>query len=76
DGAWVAVGSMNVDNRSLSFNEEINLLALDSTLGASLDRLFFEDLRYSKEIVLEEFRKRPWKRRVLEWGAHAMWRVL
>jgi cardiolipin synthase len=76
DGVWVAVGSMNVDNRSLSFNDEINLLALDSTLGASLDRLFFEDLGYSKEVKLEEFRKRPWKRRVVERAAYAMWRVL
>ena len=76
DGAWVAVGSMNADNRSLSFNEEANLLALDSTLGASLEAMFHEDLRHSDEIMLAEFRKRPLMTRLLEWGAHAMWRVL
>src|SRR5688500_305814 len=47
DGTWVVVGSMNADNRSLSFNEEANLLALDSMLGASLDRMFFEDLKHA-----------------------------
>ena len=76
DGAWVAVGSMNADNRSLSFNEEANLLALDSTLGASLDAMFFDDLRHADEIVLAQFRKRPFATRVVEWGAHAMWRIL
>ncbi len=76
DGTWASVGSMNADNRSLSFNEEVNLLALDSTLGASLDQLFFEDLRYSKEILLDQFRKRPRRQKLLELGAHAMWRIL
>jgi cardiolipin synthase len=76
DGIWVAVGSMNADNRSLSFNEEANLLALDSTLGASLDQMFFEDLQYSDEIKLEEFRKRPWHRKLVERAAYGMWRIL
>jgi cardiolipin synthase len=76
DGTWVSVGSMNADNRSLSFNEEANLLALDSTLGASLDRMFFEDLKYATEIKLEEFRRRPLKEKLVERAAYAMWRVL
>jgi cardiolipin synthase len=76
DSTWIAVGSMNADNRSLSFNEEANLLALDSQLGAALDRMFFEDLGHSDEVVLAQFRKRPWTTRLLERGAHAMWRVL
>jgi cardiolipin synthase len=76
DGTWVAVGSMNADNRSLSFNEEANLLALDSMLGASLDRMFFEDLKHADEIKLEEFRKRPLKQKLVERAAYALWRVL
>jgi cardiolipin synthase len=76
DGTWIAVGSMNVDNRSLSFNEEVNLLALDSRLGASLDRMFFDDLQHADEVTLEKFKTRPWKRRILERVAYAAWRVL
>jgi hypothetical protein len=34
DGLWGAVGSMNADNRSLSFNEETVLMMLDADLGA------------------------------------------
>jgi cardiolipin synthase A/B len=76
DGTWVAVGSMNADNRSLSFNEEVNLLALNSTLGATLDRMFFEDLKHAKEIKLEEFRRRPLRQKVVERAAYGLWRVL
>ena len=76
DGTWVAVGSMNADNRSLSFNEEANLLALDSTLGATLDRMFFDDLKHAKEIKLEEFRRRPLRQKVIERAAYGLWRVL
>jgi cardiolipin synthase A/B len=76
DGTWVSVGSMNADNRSLSFNEEVNLLALDSTLGASLDRMFFEDLQYADEVKLDEFRRRPWRQKLIERAAYGMWRVL
>jgi cardiolipin synthase len=76
DGTWVSVGSMNADNRSLSFNEEVNLLALDSTLGASLDRMFFDDLQYADELKLDEFRKRPLGRKLMERAAYALWRVL
>jgi cardiolipin synthase len=76
DGAWVAVGSMNADNRSLTFNEEVNLLALDSRLGTLLDRMFFDDLQHADEVTLETFKKRPWRRRILERAAYAGWRVL
>jgi cardiolipin synthase len=76
DGTWVSVGSMNADNRSLTFNEEANLLALDSNLGATLDRMFFEDLQYADEVTLEKFRTRPLTNRIVERAAYALWRVL
>jgi cardiolipin synthase len=76
DGAWCSVGSMNADNRSLTFNEEGNLLALDSRLGATLDTMFFEDLKCADEVKLAEFRKRPLRRRFVERAAYALWRVL
>lgn len=76
DGVWSAIGSMNFDNRSLAFNNELMLTVLDSVVGASMDSSFMEDLRYSREITLPEFRRRPWTDRVLEWGANLVWRVL
>jgi cardiolipin synthase A/B len=76
DGRWASVGSMNADNRSMSFNEESNLFALDADFGAQMERLFLEDLAHAKEIRLEEFRRRPWASRLVEQGAHLVWRVL
>ena len=76
DGIWSDIGSMNFDNRSLSFNNESLLVALDRTVGAQMDSIFNEDLTRSKEIKLDEFRKRPLSGRILEWGAQKLRRVL
>jgi cardiolipin synthase A/B len=76
DGLWASVGSMNFDNRSIAFNNETNLAVLDSAFGSEMDRTFLEDLRYSREIKLAEFRRRPTLNRVIEWGASMLTRIL
>jgi len=68
DGIWSFVGSMNFDNRSLSFNNESLLVALDRRVGAQMDSVFLDDIKWSKEIKLDEFRKRPLSGKILEWG--------
>jgi cardiolipin synthase len=76
DGMWSYVGSMNFDNRSLSFNDESNLVILDRQVGAQMDSIFLDDIKWSKEIKLDEFRKRPLSGKILEWGAQKLRRVL
>ena len=76
DGYFSAVGSMNFDNRSIAFNNEAQIVALDSAVGKQMDDIFLEDLKYSEEIKLETFRNRSWKGKVLEWGAQKLRRVL
>lgn len=76
DGIWCSVGSMNFDNRSLSFNDESILLALDRRVGAEMNSIFMDDLKSSKEIKLDEFRKRALSGKILEWGAQKLRRVL
>ena len=76
DGLWGTIGSLNFDNRSLAFNNESNLVTLDPTVGAAMDRMFLEDLRFSKEQTLAEFRKRPWMEKALEQGANLLSRLL
>ena len=76
DGMWSYIGSMNFDNRSLSFNDESLLVALDRGIGAQMDSIFMDDITRSKEIKLEEFRKRPLSGKILEWGAQKLRRVL
>jgi cardiolipin synthase A/B len=76
DGMWSSVGSLNFDNRSLVFNNESNIAALDAGVGATLDSLFMSDLKHSKEIKLAEFERRSWTEKMLEWAANAFQRVL
>src|SRR5688572_10977282 len=76
DGCWSSVGTMNFDNRSLAFNDESNLLVLNDEFGATVRDMFLADLEKSKEVTLEEFRRRPRKERLYEWGASRLARVL
>jgi cardiolipin synthase len=71
DGAWGTIGSMNFDNRSMAFNNESNLVFLDSPLGLQMNATFMTDLAHAREIKLEEFRHRGrWER--LREGASAL----
>jgi cardiolipin synthase len=76
DGIWGTIGSMNFDNRSLAFNNETNLVIWDRSFGATMDSTYLDDLRYSREIKLPEFKRRPLIERLVELGASAFSRLL
>jgi cardiolipin synthase A/B len=76
DGVWSSVGSMNFDNRSMAFNNESNLVVLDSAFGREMDSTFFEDLKYATEIKLEAFANRSAWSRLVETGAMLLSRIL
>ena len=76
DGQWSACGSMNADNRSLSFNEETVLMMLDAGTGATLERQFTDDIAHADEILLASFRQRGTWDRLKEHATHLVWRVL
>ena len=76
DGQWSTIGSMNFDNRSMAFNNESNIVFLDSRLGAQMDATFMNDLAHSKEMKLEEIRRRGRWTRLLEGAAAAISRLL
>lgn len=66
DGAWSIVGSANLDERSMELNEE-NVLGIgDPAFAQAIEDGIKEDLERSKEIQLEEWRKRPLIQRGLE----------
>jgi len=76
DGGWMTVGSMNADNRSISFNEESNLVVLDKRTAEQMEAIFLKDLEYAEEIKPEEFARRPWTQKIAEHACHLIWRVL
>jgi cardiolipin synthase len=76
DGRFVSAGTVNFDNRSMSFNDETTLLAVDDELGARMEALFESDLRYSKEITAQSHAARPIREKLVEYGASMLARVI
>jgi cardiolipin synthase A/B len=66
DGKWSLVGSVNMDVRSKELNQENALGILDEEFAADLERTFHDDLSRAVEIDLEEWRRRPFYRRLRE----------
>ncbi len=58
DGEWATVGSMNLDQVSLLYNFEANIVSRNSKFAEELAALFVRDLAESKEVNREEWRNR------------------
>ena len=64
DDCWASVGSANLDNRSMSLNEEANLNVLDEKFATAHGRLFDDDKQHSREVTLADWRHRPWREKL------------
>jgi hypothetical protein len=51
-------------------------MVLDADVGKRMEEIFLDDLGHSQEIVLAQFRQRPWAHRILESGANLVSRLL
>ena len=76
DGVWSTIGSTNLDWRSFTNNQEINAVMLGQDFGAQMQALFESDLTLSKQITLEEWRKRSIGARIKEQSARLWARFL
>ncbi|HEV8454472.1 MAG TPA: phospholipase D-like domain-containing protein [Gemmatimonadales bacterium] len=72
DGAWSVVGSANLDERSMELNEENVLGIADRDFARAVEEGVVADLERSREIHLDEWRKRPIYKKVLERAAKAL----
>lgn len=70
DGAWVSLGSANLDARSARFNLELNLHVHSPALAQRLGRLAEELQAESIPCEVSQWRDRPWWRR---WGQRLAW---
>lgn len=64
DDCWASVGSANLDNRSMSLNEEANLNVLDCKWVAEHIRVFEEDKSHSREITLDDWHQRRLREKI------------
>jgi cardiolipin synthase len=67
DGRWSVFGSPNLNSRSRTLDEENVFGVLDESLGRELEATFVTDLGKSREITLEEWRRRSVFARLLQW---------
>lgn len=69
DGIWTIVGSANMDERSMELNEEANMAVRDRALAGAVTEGFLADLERSREIALDEWRRRSPLTRLVERAA-------
>ena len=76
DEAVAAVGTVNLDNRSLRLNFEITAVVVDPDLGAQAAAMFERDLARSRIVTREELARRSFWRRAASRAAHLLAPVL
>ena len=76
DGVWSTIGSTNMDLWSFLHNYEVNAIIISIDFASEMEALFASDLGQSKEVTLDEWRKRPLFPRIGEWFAHLFRRYL
>jgi cardiolipin synthase A/B len=69
DEIWTSVGSTNFDSRSFRLNDEANLNLFEPRFAEAQARMFEEDKQCSRQITLEDWRRRPWRERAMERAA-------
>jgi cardiolipin synthase len=69
DDRVAAVGTANLDNRSLRLNFEVTAVVEDAAFAAAVAAMFERDLESSRRMALEEVEARPFARRLLTRGA-------
>lgn len=68
DGKTTIIGSANLDARSIEYNLELSAIIRNRTFGGQMHLLFENDVKYSRRIVLSEWRKRHWRDKFVQWA--------
>lgn len=76
DDQIIAVGTVNLDNRSFRLNFEITALLADAALNQQLQQQFLLDFAVSRQMTLDEVQSRPWYKRAASQAANLMAPVL
>jgi cardiolipin synthase len=76
DGVWSAVGSSNLDWRSVIFNSEVDAIVLGRHFGSEMEALFRADVAASRAIDPARWARRPLWERMEEFSATLLARLL
>jgi len=58
DECWSSIGTMNIDNISLLYNFEANIITTNSRFAEELTAHFNQDIKNSKEITYSDWKRR------------------
>jgi cardiolipin synthase len=67
DDQWATVGSFNFDHRSWRMKLEVNATIAGPRLAGELAQVFLRDLQWCDELTLENWSRRPFLTKALEW---------
>ncbi|HVF18053.1 MAG TPA: phospholipase D-like domain-containing protein, partial [Steroidobacteraceae bacterium] len=70
DDIWSHIGSTNFDARSLSLNEEVGIGIRSAKIAEELKAAFLDDLKRSKELSLDVWKRRSWRAQAFDWFAY------
>jgi cardiolipin synthase len=70
DRQWCYLGSANFDDRSFDINAEVGLGILDRGVCDTLAEAFARDLQRARKVSPERWRRRPLRKRAVEWAAY------
>ena len=66
EGIWATIGSTNLDTRSFALNEELNAVVYEKEIVGRLEKVFADDLTYSRKIDYQGWRGRGFFNQLLE----------
>jgi cardiolipin synthase len=70
DRETVALGSTNLDYRSIEYNLELSALVKNKAFGKQVHDLFEHDVLFAKRIAPNEWRRRPFVDRFGQWAVN------
>jgi cardiolipin synthase A/B len=76
DHEWATVGSSNLDPLSLLLAREANVVVQDAGFAIELHRALEEGaVAYGKALQVQDYARRPWQQRALDWLAYRLMRL-
>lgn len=66
DGVWTAIGSSNLDRRSVVFNNEVDAIILGADSASQVETLLRRDFAMSKPVALQRWEDRSLDERLSE----------
>ena len=69
DGVWTAIGSSNLDRRSVVFNNEVDAIILGADTASQVEALLRRDMAASAPVTLQAWRAAPIGERLHEFEA-------